>query len=53
MNEKEKRLSPSAKAFLALMMKVKGKTALEIMREFIYEMEQRRLKSEPKEVEKK
>jgi len=34
MAEKDKKLSPSAKAFLVLMAKVKEKTPLEIMREF-------------------
>lgn len=34
MVEKDKKLSPSAKAFLALMAKVKERTLLEIMRDF-------------------
>jgi hypothetical protein len=42
MEEKDKALSPSAKAFLALMSKIKEKTPLEIMREFNEKINQKK-----------
>jgi len=42
MSKQVKRLSPSAKAFLVLMSKIKNKTPLEVMREFNEESRQRK-----------
>ena len=42
MKTKRATLSPSAKAFLLLMSKVKNKTPLEVMREFNEEARQRK-----------
>ncbi|MBP7508588.1 MAG: hypothetical protein KA807_12270 [Prolixibacteraceae bacterium] len=42
MEDKNRTLSPSAKAFLVLMAKVKGKTPLEIMRDFNFHVKQQK-----------
>jgi len=43
MKQKIEKLSPSATAFFAFMMKVKNKTTLEVMREFNEKASQRKI----------
>ena len=49
MVEKDKKLSPSAKAFLVLMTKVKERTPLEIMREFNEGIDQKKIGKDAKD----
>ena len=53
MEDKNRTLSPSAKAFLVLMAKVKGKTPLEIMRDFNEHARQQNHNDHPEKLPRK